>query len=79
VRSILASDLFWFAILVQVINFMMPATLEHYIHRVGRTARAGRCGVSVSLASDAERRIVREVIKKARNPVKNRVIPPGEV
>lgn len=59
-----------------VINFVMPATLEHYIHRVGRTARAGRAGVSVSLAGEQERKIVKEVIKRARNPVKSRVIPP---
>lgn len=59
-----------------VINFVMPATIEHYIHRVGRTARAGRAGVSVSLAGEEERKIVKEVIKTARNPVKSRVIPP---
>lgn len=59
-----------------VINFVMPATVEHYIHRVGRTARAGRAGVSVSLAGEKERRIVKDVIKRARNPVKSRVIPP---
>lgn len=59
-----------------VINFVMPATLEHYIHRVGRTARAGRAGVSVSLAGEQERKIVKEVIKRAKNPVKSRVIPP---
>ncbi|KAK3923300.1 putative ATP-dependent RNA helicase [Frankliniella fusca] len=59
-----------------VINFTMPAALEHYIHRVGRTARAGRSGISVSLAGEKERRIVREVIKNATNPVKSRVIPP---
>ncbi|XP_072389207.1 probable ATP-dependent RNA helicase DDX27 [Diabrotica undecimpunctata] len=59
-----------------VINFVMPATTEHYIHRVGRTARAGRAGVSVSLAGEKERKIVKEVIKRARNPVKSRVIPP---
>nr|CAH7718003.1 unnamed protein product [Callosobruchus chinensis] len=59
-----------------VINFVMPATMEHYIHRVGRTARAGRAGVSVSLAGESERKIVKEVIKNARNPVKNRIIPP---
>ncbi|RZC36258.1 ATP-dependent RNA helicase DDX27 [Asbolus verrucosus] len=59
-----------------VINFVMPATLEHYIHRVGRTARAGRAGVSVSLAGEQERKIVKEVVKRAKNPVKSRVIPP---
>lgn len=58
-----------------VINFIMPATLEHYIHRVGRTARAGRAGVSVSLAGEQERKIVKDVIKRAKNPVKSRVIP----
>lgn len=59
-----------------VVNFLMPATIEHYIHRVGRTARAGRAGVSVSLAGELERKIVKEIIKSARNPVKARLIPP---
>ncbi|XP_043487770.1 probable ATP-dependent RNA helicase DDX27 [Polistes fuscatus] len=59
-----------------VINFVMPATIQHYIHRVGRTARAGRCGVSVSLAGEQERNLVKEIIKQAKNPVKNRIIPP---
>lgn len=59
-----------------VINFIMPITLEHYIHRVGRTARAGRAGISVSLAGEQERKIVKEIIKNAVNPVKNRIIPP---
>ncbi|XP_025833849.1 probable ATP-dependent RNA helicase DDX27 [Agrilus planipennis] len=58
-----------------VINFVMPATLEHYIHRVGRTARAGRVGISVSLAGEKERKIVKDVVKKAKRPVKSRVIP----
>lgn len=44
--------------------------------RVGRTARAGRVGVSVSLAGEQERSLVKDVIKQARNPVKNRIIPP---
>uniref|UniRef100_A0A182IY42 RNA helicase n=1 Tax=Anopheles atroparvus TaxID=41427 RepID=A0A182IY42_ANOAO len=58
-----------------VINFVMPITLEHYIHRVGRTARAGKAGVSVSLAGEQERKIVKDIIKNAVNPVKNRIIP----
>ncbi|GLH04797.1 ATP-dependent RNA helicase Ddx1 [Gryllus bimaculatus] len=58
-----------------VINFMMPPTLEHYIHRVGRTARAGRSGVSVSLVGEKEYKVVKEVIKTASLPPKSRVIP----
>ncbi|RLU19481.1 hypothetical protein DMN91_008038 [Ooceraea biroi] len=59
-----------------VINFMMPPSLQHYIHRVGRTARAGRAGVSVSLAGEQERSLVKDVIRQAKNPVKKRIIPP---
>lgn len=54
----------------------MPPTLEHYIHRVGRTARAGKSGVSVSIAGEEDWKIIKQIIKRARNPVKNRVIPP---
>jgi len=57
-----------------VINFTMPTTLEHYIHRVGRTARAGKVGRSVSMAGEGERKMVREIIKRARDPVKSRTI-----
>ncbi|XP_017771584.1 PREDICTED: probable ATP-dependent RNA helicase DDX27 [Nicrophorus vespilloides] len=58
-----------------VINFTMPATLEHYIHRVGRTARAGRAGVSVSLAGELERKMVKQIVKQAKSSVKSRLIP----
>ncbi|XP_043662604.1 probable ATP-dependent RNA helicase DDX27 [Drosophila teissieri] len=59
-----------------VINFVMPITTEHYIHRVGRTARAGRAGISVSLAGEKERKIVKDIIKNAESTIKNRIIPP---
>merc|ERR1711872_384702 len=58
-----------------VINFTMPTTLEHYIHRVGRTARAGRSGRSVSIAGEGERKMVKEIVRQARDPVKSRVVP----
>lgn len=59
-----------------VINFVMPISTEHYIHRVGRTARAGRAGISVSLAGEKERNILKDIIKNSENTVKNRIIPP---
>ncbi|XP_063833471.1 probable ATP-dependent RNA helicase DDX27 [Ostrinia nubilalis] len=58
-----------------VLNFTLPATLEHYIHRVGRTARAGRAGVSVSLAGEGERNLVKAIVKRAKKPVKSRQVP----
>ncbi len=58
-----------------VINYQLPTTLEQYIHRVGRTARAGRSGRSISLADEENRKMVREIVRNARDPVKNRAIP----
>merc|ERR1712029_1244958 len=57
-----------------VINYTMPTTLEHYIHRAGRTARAGRAGRSVSIAGEGERKMVKEIVKRARGPVKSRTV-----
>ncbi|CAG8754434.1 7118_t:CDS:2, partial [Racocetra persica] len=48
-----------------VINYDMPQSYEHYIHRVGRTARAGRGGRSVTFTGEADRKILKMVIKHA--------------
>jgi len=58
-----------------VINFTMPNTIKSYIHRVGRTARAGKGGRSVTLVGEKERRYLKEVVKQATIPVKSRIIP----
>ncbi|XP_066519943.1 probable ATP-dependent RNA helicase DDX27 [Hoplias malabaricus] len=58
-----------------VINFTMPNTVKHYVHRVGRTARAGKVGRSVSLVGETERKMLKEIVKKAKTPVKARVLP----
>nr|XP_015220434.1 PREDICTED: probable ATP-dependent RNA helicase DDX27 [Lepisosteus oculatus] len=58
-----------------VINFTMPNTVKHYVHRVGRTARAGKTGRSVSLVGETERKMLKEIVKKAKAPVKARVVP----
>src|SRR5207248_426007 len=38
-----------------VINFELPNVPEDYVHRIGRTARAGAAGIAISLGSDEER------------------------
>ncbi|XP_006035852.2 probable ATP-dependent RNA helicase DDX27, partial [Alligator sinensis] len=58
-----------------VINFTMPNTVKHYVHRVGRTARAGRAGRSVSLVGEEERKMLKEIVKTAKTPVKARILP----
>lgn len=56
----------------------MPNTIKHYVHRVGRTARAGRAGRSVSLVGEEERKMLKEIVKAAKAPVKARILPQGK-
>jgi len=58
-----------------VINFEMPKDLSTYVHRVGRTARAGRGGRAVTLTSEKQRMLTKEVLKKSKHNVKSRTIP----
>lgn len=44
-----------------VVNFEMPHVAEAYVHRIGRTARAGRTGVAISLCDPSERGLLRDI------------------
>uniref|UniRef100_A0AC35TNT4 RNA helicase n=1 Tax=Rhabditophanes sp. KR3021 TaxID=114890 RepID=A0AC35TNT4_9BILA len=46
-----------------VINFTMPRDAKVYVHRVGRTARAGKSGRAISLIGEDERKIVKQIVK----------------
>ncbi|OAQ94041.1 ATP-dependent RNA helicase DRS1 [Purpureocillium lilacinum] len=64
-----------------VINYEAPQSLEIYVHRVGRTARAGRKGVAVTLTAEADRKVVKSAVKagKAQGAkIASRVISPGD-
>jgi ATP-dependent RNA helicase DDX27 len=49
-----------------VVNYSVPTKIERYIHRVGRTARAGKPGAAISLIREAhERQIQRKMTKRS--------------
>ena len=61
-----------------VINAEMPRTRATYVHRVGRTARAGCGGRAVSLVPDSLRLFMKQIVQDVedKSTVKSRVVPP---
>lgn len=49
-----------------VINYEAPQTHEIYVHRVGRTARAGREGRACTIAAEPDRKVVKAAVKAGR-------------
>jgi ATP-dependent RNA helicase RhlE len=52
-----------------VINFDLPNVPESYVHRIGRTARAGASGIALSFCSDEERSFLRDIERLTRQRV----------
>ncbi len=52
-----------------VINYELPVTPEAYVHRIGRTARAGKTGISVTLCADDERKHLKEIERITRQRI----------
>ncbi|KAF1914513.1 P-loop containing nucleoside triphosphate hydrolase protein [Ampelomyces quisqualis] len=50
-----------------VINYEAPQSHEIYLHRVGRTARAGRSGRACTLAAEPDRKVVKQAVKQSRD------------
>ncbi|MBX3703811.1 MAG: DEAD/DEAH box helicase [Steroidobacteraceae bacterium] len=55
--------------LPQVVNYDLPHVPEDYVHRIGRTARAGNDGHAVSLVSEEEAPLLRDIERTMRQPV----------
>ncbi|KAL2871947.1 putative ATP-dependent RNA helicase DRS1 [Aspergillus lucknowensis] len=49
-----------------VINYEAPQSHEIYVHRVGRTARAGRSGRACTIAAEPDRKIVKAAVKAGK-------------
>ena len=62
-----------------VINYELPAELRTYVHRVGRTARAGADGRAVSIVAERDRPFLKQVLKHASDVVRTRTIPPESI
>jgi ATP-dependent RNA helicase DDX27 len=58
-----------------VVNYSVPLTFAQYQHRIGRTARAGKSGRSISLITEADRKLLKLAIKNSRDSVKQRSVP----
>ena len=52
-----------------VINFELPNVPEAYVHRIGRTARAGRTGISITLCADDERKYLKDIERVTRQRI----------
>jgi superfamily II DNA/RNA helicase len=61
-----------------VINFDLPNVPETYVHRIGRTARAGAAGVAISLCDRDEAAFVRDIEKLIRTVIPATSIPASD-
>ncbi|MCK5736460.1 MAG: DEAD/DEAH box helicase [Spirochaetaceae bacterium] len=60
--------------LPHVVNFDLPNVPEDYVHRIGRTGRAGKEGQALSLVCAEESRMLRDIEKLIRKSVERRAV-----
>ncbi len=79
IRILVATDVAARGIDVQsithVINFDLPNNAEDYVHRIGRTGRAGRMGTALSMASPKDRYLIKDIEKFTGQILAPNVIP----
>jgi ATP-dependent RNA helicase DeaD len=61
-----------------VINFDVPYDNESYVHRIGRTGRAGRDGKAILFITPKENRMLRSIEKSTRQVIKPMAMPSNE-
>jgi ATP-dependent RNA helicase DeaD len=61
-----------------VVNFDIPTDTESYVHRIGRTGRAGRTGDAISFITPRERHLLRAIEKATRQPLSQMQLPTVE-
>jgi len=63
--------------LTHIINFGLPDELDIYIHRSGRTGRAGKSGISISIAHSRARNKIMNLEKKVGKKFEQKKVPNG--
>ena len=58
-----------------VVNYDVPYDVEAYVHRIGRTGRAGRKGVATMFITPRERKMMREIERFTGAPIKPMKLP----
>jgi len=58
-----------------VVNFDIPTDTEAYVHRIGRTGRAGRTGEAILFVAPREKRLLRSIERVIRRPIDQMQLP----
>ncbi len=61
--------------LPHVVNFDLPNVPEDYVHRIGRTGRAGATGEAISLVSRDEEALLRDIERLIKRPIPRMTVP----
>jgi ATP-dependent RNA helicase DeaD len=64
--------------ITHVVNYDIPTDPEAYVHRIGRTGRAGRKGEAILFVSPREQRLLRSIERVTRQPVTPMKLPTHE-
>jgi ATP-dependent RNA helicase RhlE len=62
---------------LHVVNFDLPDVPEQYVHRIGRTARAGATGIAIAFCSPDERGNLRDIERTTRQKIAVSPLPEG--
>lgn len=62
-----------------VINYDIPLDTESYVHRIGRTGRAGRTGDAILLVTPRERRLLNAIERVTNSPMESMEIPSSDL
>jgi ATP-dependent RNA helicase RhlE len=61
--------------LPHVVNYELPNVPEDYVHRIGRTGRAGEVGSALSLVASEERNLLADIERLLKRPLLAQVVP----